>query len=65
MPDASYCTCSDVHIRAICDEVGDRLRILLDRSHTPPPHKMQILLLQLRSSELEQAEGQSSFSTAA
>jgi hypothetical protein len=53
MPDPGSCTCSDVHPRAICDEVGDRLRFLLDRSQTPPPPRMLALLLQLQLSELK------------
>jgi hypothetical protein len=32
MIDPSSCTCSEVHTRAICDDVGERFRILLDRS---------------------------------
>jgi hypothetical protein len=53
MPDPSSCTFSDVHTRAICDEVGDRLRFLLDRSQTPPPPGIQALLLQLQLSEMK------------
>jgi hypothetical protein len=52
MPDQSSCTFSEVHTRAICDEVGDRLRFLLDRSQTPPPPRILTLLLQLQLSEL-------------
>jgi hypothetical protein len=52
MPDQSSCTFSEVHTRAICHEVGDRLRFLLDRSQTPPPPRMLALLLQLQLSEL-------------
>jgi hypothetical protein len=52
MLDPSSCTCSEVHTRAICDEVGERLRILLDRSQTPPPQKILALLLRLQLSEL-------------
>jgi hypothetical protein len=44
---------SDVHARAICDEVGERLRVLLDRSQTPPPPRILALLLQLQLSELK------------
>jgi hypothetical protein len=53
MLDTSTCTCSQVHTRAICDEVGERLRIWLDRSQTPPPPKLLALLLRLQLSELE------------
>ena len=49
----SSCTLSDVHARAICDEVGERLRVLLDRSQTPPPPRILALLLQLQLSELK------------
>jgi hypothetical protein len=53
MSDPSSCTCSEVHSRAICDEVGERLRVLLDRSQTPPPPKILALLLRLQLSELK------------
>jgi hypothetical protein len=52
MPDQSPCAFSDVHTRAICDDVGDRLRFLLDRSQTPPAPRILALLLQLQLSEL-------------
>ena len=55
MPDPGSCSCSDVHTRAICDEVGERLRILLDRSQTPPPPRILALLLRLQLSELKAA----------
>jgi hypothetical protein len=53
MSDPTVCTCSDVHTRAICDEIGERLRILLDRSETPPSQKILTLLLRLQLSELK------------
>jgi hypothetical protein len=53
MADLSDCTCSDVHTRAICDEVGERLRVLLDRSQTPPPPRILALLLQFQLAELK------------
>ena len=53
MAEPSDCTCSDVHTRAICDEVGERLRVLLDRSQTPPPPRMLALLLQLQLAEMK------------
>jgi len=69
MPNPNASTCSDVHARAICDEVGERLRILLDRSEAPPPQKILSFLLQLQLSELSaperELERQSSASTAA
>ena len=67
MPDPGSCTLSDVHTRAICDEVGERLRILLDRSQTPPPPRILSLLLLLQLSELKtpDAERRARTSTAA
>jgi hypothetical protein len=53
MPDPGSCTCSDVHTRAICDEIGERLRVLLDRSQTPPPQEILTLLLRLQLTELK------------
>lgn len=68
MPDPGSCTCSEVHTRAICDELGARLRFLLDRSQTPPPQKILVLLLRLQLTELKAApfalERQSRSSTA-
>ncbi len=55
MPDPGSCSLSDVHARAICDEMGERLRVLLDRSQTPPPPRIQALLLRLQLSELKAA----------
>jgi len=52
MADPSSCTSSEVHTRAICEEVGERLRIWLDRSQTPPPPRILALLLKLQLSEL-------------
>jgi hypothetical protein len=53
MSDSGSCTCSEVHTRAICDEVGDRLRFFLDRSATPPSPRIMALLLQLQLSEMK------------
>jgi hypothetical protein len=52
MADPSSCTSSGVHTRAICEEVGERLRISIDRSQTPPPPRILALLLKLQLSEL-------------
>jgi hypothetical protein len=41
------------HCRAICDEVGERLRQYLDRSATAPPQKIMALLRELELSELQ------------
>jgi hypothetical protein len=69
MPDLSSCTCREVHVRAICEEVGERLRIMLDRTQTPPPQKILALLLRLQLTELKvpatTLERQSQGSTAA
>ncbi|HKU05020.1 MAG TPA: hypothetical protein VJR30_03040 [Bradyrhizobium sp.] len=35
------------HCRAICDEIGDRLRIMLDREATALPPRLQMLMQQL------------------
>ena len=69
MPDSSSCTSDELHTRAICDEIGERLRTMLDRSQTPPPPKILALLLRLQLSELKAAalapDRQSRVSTAA
>jgi hypothetical protein len=50
----SYSRCEN-HYRAICDEVGERLRVfLLDRSDTPAPPRIQALLLRLQLNELKE-----------
>jgi len=68
-PDPSSCAIGDLHTRAICDEVGERLRMLLDQSQTPPPQKLRDLLLRLELSELSapvlDAQRHSSVSAAA
>jgi hypothetical protein len=53
MSDPGPSTVSEVHSRAICDEIGERLRVFLDRSQTPTPPKLQVLLLRLQLSELK------------
>ena len=40
------------HCRAICDEIGARLRVMLDREATPMPPRLQALLLRLAAQEL-------------
>lgn len=40
------------HCRAICDEIGERLRIMLDREATPLPPRLQVLMLKLAAQEL-------------
>lgn len=54
MSDTNSCI-SEVHARAICHEVGERLRVLLDRTETPTPPKLLALLLRLQLSELNSA----------
>jgi hypothetical protein len=44
---------SSRHCRAICDEVGERLRQYFDRSYTAPPQKILALLRELELSELD------------
>ena len=40
------------HCRAICDEVGERLRIMLDREANALPPRLQVLLLRLAAQDL-------------
>jgi hypothetical protein len=40
------------HCQAICDEIGARLRIMLDREATTLPPRLQALLLRLAAQEL-------------
>ena len=35
------------HCRAICNEIGDRLRVMLDREATALPWRLQVLMLRL------------------
>jgi hypothetical protein len=43
------------HCRAICDEIGDRLRFLLDREMSEIPHRLRLLLGRLAELDGEQA----------
>ena len=43
------------HCRAICDEIGDRLRIILDREISGLPPRLKMLLDRLAAAELEPA----------
>lgn len=43
------------HCRAICDEIGERLRIVLDREAAPLPARLQSLMLRLAAQDLAQA----------
>ena len=40
-------TCEPEHLRAICDEVGERLRMLLDEATLPIPDYLMSLIAQL------------------
>jgi hypothetical protein len=40
------------HCRAICEEIGARLRVILDREMTAVPPRLQALLLRLAAQEL-------------
>jgi hypothetical protein len=44
-----------LHCRAICEEIGDRLRIMLDREATPLPPRLQVLMLRLAAQELAES----------
>ena len=50
MPDTSSCSCSEVHARAICDEVGERFN---DRTQTPTLPRISALLLQFQLHEFQ------------
>jgi hypothetical protein len=43
------------HCRAICDEIGDRLRILLDKETGEVPQQLRLLLGRLAELDGEQA----------
>jgi hypothetical protein len=43
------------HCRAICDEIGDRLRIALDREAGALPTRLQMLIDRLAELDREQA----------
>lgn len=43
------------HCRAICDEIGDRLRIILDREAAPLPPRLLMLMQRLIEQDLVQA----------
>ena len=40
------------HCRAICDEIGERLRVMLDREATALPPRLQVLMLRLAAQDL-------------
>jgi hypothetical protein len=40
------------HCRAICDEIGARLQVILDRETTAMPPRLQVLMLRLAAQEL-------------
>jgi hypothetical protein len=41
-----------LHCRAICDEIGERLRIVLDRESTALPQRLQLLMARLAEQDL-------------
>jgi hypothetical protein len=43
------------HCRAICDEIGDRLRIFLNREATEIPQRMRLLMDRLAELDGEKA----------
>lgn len=43
------------HCRAICDEIGERLRMILDREAAPLPPRLQLLMLRLFERDMAQA----------
>jgi hypothetical protein len=43
------------HCRAICDEIGDRLRILLDKEPGEIPQRLRMLIDRLAELDSEQA----------
>ena len=43
------------HCRAICDEIGDRLRILLDNEASQIPRRLRLLIERLAELDREQA----------
>jgi hypothetical protein len=43
------------HCRAICDEIGERLRMVLDREAAPLPPRLQLLMARLIEQDLIQA----------
>jgi hypothetical protein len=43
------------HCRAICDEIGDRLRILLDKEAGEIPQRLRLLIDRIAALDREQA----------
>jgi hypothetical protein len=54
-PNASLSILDSTHCRAICEEVGERLRILLDREASEIPPRLQRLIDRLAESDRVQA----------
>lgn len=52
---ASLSSLDSTHCRAICEEVGERLRILLDREAGEMPSRLRSLLDRLAESDRVQA----------
>jgi hypothetical protein len=48
-----YFQIDSTHCRAICDEIGERLRVILDRETTTAlPARLQVLMLRLAAQDL-------------
>ena len=43
------------HCRAICDEIGERLRMILDHEAAPLPPRLQLLVARFVEQDLVQA----------
>lgn len=53
------------HYRAICDEIGERLRVILDGEASALPPRLQVLLLRLAEQDMAGKDSAASPSIAA
>lgn len=44
-----------LHCRAICEEIGERLRIMFDLEATALPPRLQVLMLRIAAQELAES----------
>ncbi|HXI06097.1 MAG: hypothetical protein ACRC1G_05000 [Bradyrhizobium sp.] len=44
-----------LHCRAICEEIGERLRIMLDVEASALPPRLQVLMLRLAAQEMAES----------
>jgi len=51
MADVGACNLASEHLRAICDEIGERLRWSLSRELPEPSVRLQVALLRLREAD--------------